>query len=87
MRMVSDALIAMESDPANYKPDECLFIVDKAIEFADEYLATDAHDERIKKLRSNFSEFCHDRPPTETRPGGTLDRMASVNMGDLILSA
>jgi hypothetical protein len=58
MRMVSDAIIAMEKDPVNYKPDECLFIIDKAIEFADEYLVTDANDERITKLLSNFSEFC-----------------------------
>jgi len=58
MRIASDAITMMGKTPQGPDLDECLFMVDPAIQFSKEFLATNPDDEMILKLMENLEEFC-----------------------------
>lgn len=57
MRIVSDATLVMKKHPTGVNLDECLFIVDAPIRFAEEYLTSDPSNPRISKLQANLRAF------------------------------
>ncbi|MDD2737078.1 MAG: hypothetical protein PHF56_24350 [Desulfuromonadaceae bacterium] len=57
MRIASDAMLVMEKSSQGGDLTECMFIVEPAVTFVDEYLAVDPNDELIGKLKSNLSQF------------------------------
>lgn len=57
MRIVSDAMMMMEKSPQGRDLGECLFVVDPAVRFSEEFLARNPDDQRIGKLLRTLQEF------------------------------
>ncbi len=57
LRITSDAKIAMERSTQGYDPSECLFIIDPAIQFVEEYLSVDPNDKQLEELKTTLNGY------------------------------
>ncbi|MFZ4802163.1 MAG: hypothetical protein ACOYLR_09330 [Chlorobium sp.] len=60
LKITSDAKIAMERSTQGYDPSECLFIIDPAIRFVEEYLSVDPNDKQLGEIKTTLNGYCEE---------------------------